>query len=327
MSRQESRQRYLLYAPPRSAVRVPGAAGAFGPGFFRRLRESGAGCFLLLFMAVGAALALFGLAGTVGPWKEALRENQDPRFFLGAMAFGTVFFLVPLRMLQVILTSGQNEKRRAKRPADPRQPWASDHPWRPAGMEPDYSADPGGSVLGRVAFLALIGLFNIALASGETFLVVLILAFDLLGLVLLFDSLLKVWHRIRNVRTRMRWTTFPAFLGGRLEGIFTVRPGQHVMTSIQVRLRCVRDEWTERRTQDGRTSALEPYVIYEQSFELLPPGETLDELPLAFDLPADLPGTDLGRNEATYWQVALRIPVTGPDVEAVFLAPVYARAE
>jgi len=36
-------------------------------------------------------------------------------------------------------------------------------------------------------------------------------------------------------------------------------------------------------------------------------------------------GADLGREDAIYWQIALRIPVVGPDVEIVFLAPVYAR--
>ena len=124
----------------------------------------------------------------------------------------------------------------------------------------------------------------------------------------------------------MRWTTFPAFPGGRLEGIVKVRPGQHVMSSIQVRLRCVRDERVEHPAPDGATSALEPYVIYEQTFEALPPGEILRELPLGFDLPADLPGNDLGKEEATYWQVAVRITVPGPDIEAVFLAPVYEKA-
>ena len=57
-------------------------------------------------------------------------------------------------------------------------------------------------------------------------------------------------------------------------------PRQHVMSSIQVRLRCVREERVEHPAPDGPTSHLEPYVIYEQSFETLPPGETLRELPL-----------------------------------------------
>jgi hypothetical protein len=67
-------------------------------------------------------------------------------------------------------------------------------------------------------------------------------------------------------------------------------------------------------------------VIYEQSLEIMPPGDILTELPLGFDLPSDLPGSHLDHAEATYWQLAVRIPVTGPDIEAVFLAPVYEKA-
>ncbi len=215
-------------------------------------------------------------------------------------------------------------QRPSRQPVDPAQPWISDHPWRPQGMDPDGAPDFRGALLGRGAVLALIALFNLGLASPYLVLKIVILACDLAGLLILFESLLKIWHWLRHPRTLMRWTTFPAFPGGRLEGTVTLRPRQHVMSSIQVRLRCVREERVEYSAPDGPTSHLEPYVIYEQSFETLPPGETLRELPLAFDLPADLPGNDLGRDEATYWQVALRIPVPGPDVEAVFLAPVYA---
>ena len=213
-----------------------------------------------------------------------------------------------------------------RQPVDPAQPWTSDHLWRPQGMRPDDARDVRGAALGRVAIVVLIALLNLGLASPSLVLRIVIYACDLAGLLIVFDSLLKIVHWLRHPRTRMRWTTFPAFLGGRLEGTATLQPRQHVMSSIQVRLRCVREERVEHPTQDGPTSYLEPYVIYEQSFETLPPGETLRELPLAFDLPADLPGNDLGSAEATYWQVALRIPVPGPDVEAVFLAPVYARS-
>ncbi|HEX3552907.1 MAG TPA: hypothetical protein VIA62_06730 [Thermoanaerobaculia bacterium] len=217
----------------------------------------------------------------------------------------------------------QTTRRPSRQPVDPAQPWTSDHPWHPQGMNPDDAPDSRRVVLGRAAILALIALLNLGLASPYLVLKIVIALCDLGGLLILFDSLLKIVHWLRHPRTRMRWTTFPAFLGGRLEGTVTLRPRQHVMSSIQVRLRCVRDERVEQPAPDGPTSHLEPYVIYEQSFETLPPGETLRELPLSFDLPADLPGNDLGRDEATYWQVALKIPVPGPDVEAVFLAPVY----
>lgn len=121
-----SRQKTELPLPPRSAVPVPGSRPVFGLGFFRRLRDSqGTGCFLLLFCGIGLALFLFGLAGTVGPWKESVRGNNDPRSFLGIMAFGAVFFLLPLRMLQIALT-GAEKKRRGR--TSRKEPWTADIP-------------------------------------------------------------------------------------------------------------------------------------------------------------------------------------------------------
>jgi hypothetical protein len=219
----------------------------------------------------------------------------------------------------------KNIQRPNRQPVDPAQPWTSDHFWRPERMKPDGARDIRPDVLKRATLLAVIALLNLGFFSPYLTLKIVAGFADLAGLLILFDWVLKLGHWLRHPRTRMRWTTFPAFLGGRLEGTVSISPKQHVMSSIQVRLRCVRDERVEHATESGPTSYLEPYVLYEQSFETLPPGETLRELPLSFDLPADLPGNDLGPEQATYWQVALKIPVPGPDIEAIFLAPVYAR--
>ncbi len=319
---QESRKRYALFYPSRSLVPAPGAGSVFGRGFWRLLRASGGGCFLLLFLSIGLAIFLFGLAGTSGPFRDGLRENGDPRFFMLLMAVGAVFVLVPLRMLQITLRQAQSAEV-GKRPGDPRTPWTSDYPWQPEGMLPDYAGDLGGSVLGTVGFLGFIGVFNVALLDGPLLLKIVILALDLLGLAVLFSLLLKTWQILRNPRSRMRWATFPAFLGDRLEGTLTVRPGQHVFSALTIKLRCVQEE---RRPGYQGDVGLEPHVIYEQTLEVMPPGETLTDLPLGFQLPDDLPGTDLSRAESTYWQVAIRIPVTGPDIEAVFLAPVYKKS-
>ncbi|HYG64278.1 MAG TPA: hypothetical protein VEL74_17000, partial [Thermoanaerobaculia bacterium] len=51
----------------------------------------------------------------------------------------------------------------------------------------------------------------------------------------------------------------------------------------------------------------------------------LRTLDLALELRAGLPGTVLDTEQATYWQLLLQIPTSGPDYETVFLAPVYSR--
>ena len=315
---EERRGHDPLYAPARSAVRVPGAGGPFGPGFWQRLRKSGAG-MLLVFIAVGGAIFLFGLAGTVGPFRDGLRANGDPRFFLAAMAFGTVFILMASRMLQIALTGATAKLERRTTTSEP---WRTDYPWRPAGMEPDYTR-AGGSILGPVAFFSLIAMFNIGWGSDSLILKALLVIFDLFALLILLDIVRRIWQAVRHRRPRIRWTTFPAFLGERLEGVVGFAKPLAARGPAKATLRLVRDE--QRSSGKQGTMVEEPYVLYTQKREVTA-SDPLLSLELAFDLPADLAGTDLNAAQPTYWQVLIQVPVAGPDFETVFLAPVYARS-
>jgi len=325
-----SREKSRIMAPPRSAVPVPGAGRAFGRDFFRRLRQEPAGCFLLFFCFFGLALASFGVAGTFGPYRDSLRQSGDPRFFYAAMAFGGVFFLVALRMLQVMLTGVGNAMRRQGARGPKQRPWEWDYPWRPRGMRPDYTADTGGTLLGRVAFFALVGLFNVAWTAPSWLLKGIVALFDLLGLLILYDSLVQVVNWLRFRQPEVAWTTFPARLGGELAATVRFPRALRPAGAAKATLRCVRDEWTERRTQDGEQRELEPHACYVETREIALPGGgerlrslRLRSLDIRFEVPADLPGTDLGKEEAVYWQLLVQVPLTGPDFETVFLAPVY----
>ncbi len=270
---------------------------------------------MLLFMvAIGLGIFLFGAAGTWGPYKEGLRANGDPRFFYAMMAFGTVFGLIALRMLQIVLTGARRQSRGRERGGQ--RPWESDHPWKPEGQAPDYTGNTGGFILGYIAFFGLVGLFNLVFTSPSPWLLRgIVLLVDLFALVMLLDGLRKLWQASRHGRPRMRWTTFPAFLGDRLEGVFLISRALGQKGPVKATLRCVQD------TGGGESS--EPFAIYQQTREIDAGGDVLRELPISFDVPPDLPGTDLYRADATYWQVFLQVPVTGPDFETVFLAPVY----
>ncbi|MFL6231738.1 MAG: hypothetical protein ACJ76N_01255 [Thermoanaerobaculia bacterium] len=300
------------------ALSVPGEGATLGRGFLRLMRESGGGgCMLLFLIAVGTGIFLFGAAGTWGPYRDGLRANGDPRFFLVMMGFGTVFALIALRMLQIQLISVRREGRDRGRGKTER-PWESDHPWRPEGQGPDYAGNSGGFLLGLIAFLGVLGLFNMVFVSPSPWLGRgIVLFFDLIGLLFLLDALRKAWQALRYRRPRMRWTTFPAFLGGRLEGVFLIRPALRPRGPVKATLRCIEDAGS------GESATLEPFMIYQQIREIDGGGDALRELPLSFDIPPALPGTHLDRAGATYWQVFLQVPVTGPDFETVFLAPVY----
>jgi hypothetical protein len=231
--------------------------------------------------------------------------------------------LVASRMLQIVL-AGEANTRRQRKPVSRKEPWTEDYPWKPEGMDPDYGGQTGGTILGRIAFFALIGLFNIALGSPSYFVKIIIILFDLFALLILYDSIQKIVQALRRVRAQMRWLTFPTFLGGRLEGTLLLRPALRVRGPVRATLRCVQDAY--EASSKGKTNTIEPFLLYQQVQEIPPPGEKLESLSVSFDVPPHLPGTNLGRQEAVYWQVAFVIPVAGPDFETIFLAPVYKRS-
>jgi len=197
---------------------------------------------------------------------------------------------------------------RAASPADP---------WRPKGQQPDYTPEVRHGLPVRVAILAVIFALNLfLLPSASPALEVVILLVDVAGLIVLFDTLNKLWRAFWGRKPVLQWTTFPAHTGGRLEALLIAKPSPEVIGPVLAVLRCVRDEPAE---EEGRV----PMQIYSQTAEFDFPGEVLKEVALTFEIPSDLPGTDLDREDPIYWQIAVSIPVLGPNLELVYLAPVY----
>ncbi len=189
-------------------------------------------------------------------------------------------------------------------------------PWRPQGQMPDYTPKTRHAMPVRVAVLAVIVALNLFLPLASPTLESVILLVDVVGLIVLFDTLNKLWHSFWSRKPVLRWTTFPAHTGEKLEALLVARPSPEVIGPVLAVLRCVQDELVEG---EGRV----PMQIYSQTAEFDFPGERLKEVALTFELPSDVPGTDLDRDDAVYWQIAVRIPVVGPDLELVYLTPVY----
>ncbi|HEX3128165.1 MAG TPA: hypothetical protein VH394_12620 [Thermoanaerobaculia bacterium] len=199
-------------------------------------------------------------------------------------------------------------------------PWKSDHPWRLDSQTPDYTPETQHYVALRIGLILGIAALNFLLPSAPPLLQTLILLVDAMGVIVVFDSLNKLWYGYWNRKPTMRWTRFPALTGGRLEGVLVARPSPEVIGPVLGVLRCIQDERVE--SESGEVT-YEPMVIYRRMAEFPVPGDRLKEVAITFDVPEDLPGTDLKRPDAVYWQVAVRIPVVGPDEELVYLAPIY----
>lgn len=202
-------------------------------------------------------------------------------------------------------------------------PWTSDHPWQPKGQRPDYSMEQKFSIVGRVSALAVVIVLHFVLAALDTPFGLLVIL-DLVGLVIALD-LFNRMYQSRYGRLTMRWPKLPFFTGERLEAVLVARPPLEPIGSVVAILRCVQDQRAILQTSEGEEVVFEPMVIYRQTAEFPVPGEQMKQQTLSFEIPADLPGTDLAPDEATYWQIAIQIPLMSHIMETVFLAPVYSR--
>ena len=157
-------------------------------------------------------------------------------------------------------------------------PWMTD-PWRAQGQAPDYMPEVRYYVPLRIGLLVGIAALNLLLRSVPPIVEVLILLVDVVGVIVVFDSLNKLWYGYWTRKPTMRWTRIPAYTGGRLEGVLVARPSPEVIGPVLGVLRCVRDERVE--SESGETT-YEPVALYRQMAEFPVPGDRLKEVAIAF---------------------------------------------
>lgn len=270
------------------------------------------GCMGLVFVAVGTlVVVLFSRQLMAGDKKTWL-----------PLVLGVIFGLAGLLVFRMGV-SAVFGKACAARPAG-REPWTNDNDWDPRGALPDNPTGTTASIFGRLLFLLLIGLFNvlwtIRMAWTARLIVTIFLGvFDLIALAILYGSVQKIVQKLRVGTVRLTWQRFPFFTGGRFEAVFHSRRAMRPTGPPGVSLRRV-----EQRP-GGSGTGLQALEAWSATKTLAALGaEPLTSFPIAMDIPAEEPGTDLSQAESTYWQLLVSVPVTGPDFEAVFLVPIYA---
>lgn len=203
-------------------------------------------------------------------------------------------------------------------------PWTSDNDWDSSGATPDNPGGGFGTAVGRLIFLVFIGFLNILwtvkmTGSGRLIVALVVGLFDLLALLVVYDTLRKMVQAIRVGTPRLAWRTFPFFTGGRFEAVFQTSRPMRPNGPPKVTLRRIEQH-------SGGSQSVQSFEAWssEQALTAFAEG-TMTSFPVQVDVPADQPGTDLSNAECTYWQLLVTVPVAGPDVEAVFLLPIYQR--
>jgi hypothetical protein len=215
----------------------------------------------------------------------------------------------------------------ARRGHREKEPWRWDNRWDPRGARPDAPGRSLPGFLGGILFLLLIGAFNVMWTvkkdlSAWVVVTIILVVFDALAVLMIASIFLAIVQRVRAGAPRLSWTKFPFFTGDRFEAAFASGRRLHVTGPVRATLRCV-----EQVVEDGGNSNPEahPYAIYAHSQTYEPPDARLSAFDVSFDVPGNVPGTDLSGDKPTYWLLEIRAPLHGPDFSTQFLIPIYAR--
>ncbi len=305
----------------------PGPAGDT-PVFVKKYAEGFVpGCMGLPFLGVGILVTvLFSHRVDM-----ADRKTFFPLLFGGVFALAG-FFVTTLGIKTILRKSGAPAPRNGA-------PWTSDNDWDAAGAIPDGSEGAVRAVLGRLVFFVFVGFLNMLWTVHSVIVSLVLGLFDFVAILLVYDALRKMVQAVRVGTPRLAWRTFPSFTGGRFEAVFQTTRAMRPTGPPQVTLRRIEqrlnDASGDANDPDGgddvprRPASVAEMRVYEawSAVQTLPAFAqgTMTSFPIAMEVPADQPGTDLSKDQCTYWQLAVSVPVVGPDLQAVFLVPIYER--
>jgi hypothetical protein len=305
--------RVRLYITPRAPE--PARAGGVFARLFRDFSDrSERGDPKALFARYGAAFVPMAMSvpfAGAGTAVLILVPRQNPHQVFPYI-FGSLFALAGVFLFTMGLSGLRTAAGAA--PRSEKEPWRGDKVWDPSGARPDAPGRSVAGCLGGILFLLFIGAFNVMwtvkkdLSATVVFSIVLVV-FDLIGLLVVGSVLLALFQRIRAGAPRLSWKRFPFYTGERFEGAFTSGRRLRVTGPVRAILRCVQQ--TTGENSDHRPE-IQPYAVYAKAQTIEPEGGRLLSFPLAFDLPATVPGTDLSTQQSTYWLLEIRAPPPAP---------------
>ncbi|MEW6268090.1 MAG: hypothetical protein AB1689_02185, partial [Thermodesulfobacteriota bacterium] len=292
-----------------SAPRARRAEGRPPP---QGLPHAGAGLAALL---VGVFLA------AVGRRNDDLDERHATYLFASVwMWFGWLF-------VRLGLAGWWSDRRARGRRADPRitERWLRDRAWRRDGARPIEAERVLPNVVPLLLWTAyLVAFHTVWRVSRAWWGVWLALAvFDLIGLVLLYFTALRVWRALRAGRCFLRWQGVPVRPGGTFAARFESSRDLGSGVQAETTLRCLRDRADNRRIGDEPAADAEEVWAETRSVPLHARSDGGSWAQLSFAVPAGARTTSSHAARPVRWVVRVRVPTAGPDFETSFPVPVY----
>ena len=149
------------------------------------------------------------------------------------------------------------------------------------------------------AFLSPFNWWAFALGEGSIMLWLIVGFFDLVIVTLLTDAVYHAARQYKYGRSRLRFSTFPYYLGETLDAAFSNPRLIGPYESLTYTLRCIQEK-CEVRGGDA-------------------------DLRIRFQLPDEDWETKLAERPPRYWSLQIKARTPGVDFDAEFLVPVYRR--
>jgi len=206
----------------------------------------------------------------------------------------------------------------------PGEPWMADYPW----PRERYRSRSGVRVLGLFVFGGFLVLFLIPfnwwLWTDRHWLLMLIVGvFDAIALGLFGYAAYRLGRWLKFGETYVRYEKFPFHPGDPVTLYWGGGRGLGAYDRIDFTLRHVE----QRIEGSGDHRSTVRYQTWATSYSVDEPGAHagVDELPISFLLPGNVPTTRLRGAKARYWELEIHARSPGVDFHETYLVPVYPR--
>lgn len=242
-----------------------------------------------------------------------------PAFFVLG---GAIFFIHGLKGIR------KEKKKKELQRHFPDEPWKWDYSWDHTGTKDVSSMTMYKAFrVATVFFLFLLPFNWLAFLSseintGRLFWKIMVGLFDLATLIILVYGIYLLIRRIRYGVGRLRFNTFPFFLGKEMIVIFHGVQGLDDIRSISATLRFIEERYGQRGNKPA--TDIYCYQLYADMLTFQKP-ETFNKkfLTINFALPEGDLETRLGKRPPKYWELEIKADAPGVDYKAAFLLPVY----
>lgn len=291
------------------------------------LNRVGGGAFGLVFVVIGALIALLGL-GVIPANPERFNVPHSIVTIAGVIfASSGVFFWNMVWQEQRQIRSRQNLAKQ-----HPYSLAFADFPWEPTGItkSPWRKATTGLLIVTSMSvFLIPFNWWAWFSEDGVLLVKFIVVIFNLALVVVIIKLIQVILVALKYGQSRLEYPAFPVVTGRSAALRWFPPAGLSHATKITFVLRCV-EEWMESfGSGDNRTTE----VIHEQKWAAtrmtVGPVACRPDYPLdlLFDLPATVPSSRLADElKITFWELEVKAETEGLDFQERYLVPVYPNA-